>query len=72
MERIETQQAAWVENIGLGERRKRLVFGVAMLALGLVAATALVSSGVGRVWRLGLFLPFWMGALGLFQAREKT
>ena len=59
-------------NIGPGERRKRLLMGIAMLAVGVGITAALILTGVSRGWRVGLFLPFWMGALGLFQAREKT
>jgi hypothetical protein len=61
-----------VENIGPGERRKRLMIGTAMLAAGLVIWAVLISTGVDRWWRLVLLIPFWMGALGFFQAKEKT
>lgn len=43
-----------------------------MLAVGAGIALALILAGVDRWWRIGLFLPFWIGALGVFQAREKT
>ena len=59
-------------NIGPRERRKRLLMGVGMLAVGAASALALIATGVPRAWRIGLFFPFWMGALGIFQAREKT
>lgn len=59
-------------NIGPGERRKRLLTGMAMLAVGALVALALILTGAERWWRVALFVPFWMGALGLFQAREKT
>ena len=59
-------------NIGPGERRKRLLMGVTMLAVGASLALTLILIGAPRQWRLTLFLPFWMGALGFFQAREKT
>ena len=61
-----------VENIGPGERRKRLMIGAATLAAGLVIWAILISTGVNRWWRLVLLIPFWMGALGFFQAKEKT
>jgi len=59
-------------NIGPREQRKRLVMGVVMLALGAGSAVALVAAGAPVSWRLGLFLPFWVAGLGVFQARAKT
>lgn len=59
-------------NIGPREVQRRLLTGFAMLALGILIAVVLMLTGVHRVWRVALFLPFWMGALGMFQAREKT
>ena len=46
--------------------------GVAMLTVVFGVALALILTDISRWWRIGLFLPFWMGALGLFQAKEKT
>ena len=60
------------ENIGPRERRKRAMTGVLGLFVGLAAFVALLVLGVPRVWRLGLFLPFWFGALGWFQAQGRT
>ncbi len=59
-------------NIGPGERRKRLIFGLISWGVGILLALALIASGASRWWRLVLALPFWLGALGVFQAREKT
>ncbi|MCK6502157.1 hypothetical protein L6R53_01910 [Myxococcota bacterium] len=59
-------------NIGPREQRKRMTYGVVALAVGVAIGLALWGSGVHRGWRLVLALPFWMGALGVFQAREKT
>lgn len=59
-------------NLGPKETRKRLVMGVVMLAAGVGLAVALIGGGSDRWWRLVVFFPFWMGALGLFQAKEKT
>ena len=59
-------------NIGPREQRKRLVMGVGALAAGGLIALAMLAAGAPRAWRIGLFFPFWMGALGIFQAREKT
>lgn len=60
------------ENIGPGERRKRIRFGAVTLAVGLAVAAILVVTGAGRWWRIGLFLPFASAAIGFFQAFEKT
>jgi hypothetical protein len=46
--------------------------GVAFLAAGGGVAALLIASGQPRAWRLVAFAPFWLGALGVFQAREKT
>ena len=46
--------------------------GVATLGVSAAIALALILAGVNRWWRITLFIPFWMGALGVFQAREKT
>lgn len=61
-----------VTNLGPKESRKRLVFGLAMLALGAGLIAALEVLHAGRTWRLVLFFPFWLAALGLIEAREKT
>jgi hypothetical protein len=59
-------------NIGPKEARKRLLMGVAMLAIGVVLAIIFTRAGVSGGWYSVLFLPFWMGTLALFQARKKT
>ena len=64
--------APCIPNIGPRERRKRFVLGVVLLAIGTVAAVSLIATSVHAAWRLGLFLLFWAGAVGIFQAREKT
>jgi hypothetical protein len=61
-----------VANIGPKERQKRLFFGVVLLALGGIAAGALIATRVSWWWCLALFLPIWAGALGLFQATGQT
>jgi hypothetical protein len=61
-----------VVNIGQRERRKRLVFGFAALGVGAVIALLLILIDAPLVWRIPLFLLFFVGALGVFQAREKT
>jgi hypothetical protein len=61
-----------VSNIGPGERRKRLIFGLVFLIGGLASAAALIGSGAPRGWRALLVLPFYASALGFLQARERT
>lgn len=69
---LEVNLASQVPNIGLEGQRKRLEGGLAGLLVGTAASLALISSGINRWWRLFLFFPFWQGALGVFQARDKT
>jgi hypothetical protein len=59
-------------NIGPKEARKRLLMGVAMLAMGVLLAAIFTHAGVSRGWYSVLLLPFWMGTLGISQARKKT
>ena len=61
-----------VANIGAGGRRKRLMFGIVALGVGAVIAAMLVAVGAPRIWRLPLILVFYVAALGIFQARDKT
>ena len=63
---------AELANIGPKETRKRLLMGIAMVGAGLVLAFVFARAGVSRGWFAALFLPFWAGALGFSQAREKT
>jgi uncharacterized membrane protein YccC len=61
-----------IPNIGPQGVRKRRIPGIVAVVLGVAAVAALVASGAPRPWRLVAFLPFWLGSLGWFQAREKT
>jgi hypothetical protein len=63
---------AELANIGPKEARKRLLLGVAMLAMGVVLPVMFTHAGVSRGWYSVLFLPFWMGTLAISQARKKT
>ncbi len=64
--------ASCVPNIGVRERRKRMASAVVGLAIGACLGVVLIAYGASRLSRLWLFLPLWIGALGYFQAREKT
>ncbi len=46
--------------------------GGVTLAMSVGITIGLIYAGVDRWWRLGLFFPFWMAALGIFQALEQT
>lgn len=59
-------------NIGAAGRRRRFLLGAAALGLGVVAVAVLLVAGVDRGWRLALLAPFWVGALGVLQARGQT
>jgi hypothetical protein len=61
-----------VANIGAGGRRKRLMWGIVALGVGAVIGALLIMIGAPRIWRLPLFLVFYVAALGIFQARDKT
>jgi hypothetical protein len=65
-------RAVSTPNIGPHERRSRLLFGAGGLAVAVVLGIALVAAGASRPWRLALFLPLWLAALGFFQARGRT
>src|SRR5512134_638754 len=64
--------ATIARNIGPNGRRGRVIAGVALLVVGLVAATLLVVGGVDRGARLAVFAPFLGAAIGLLQARDHT
>jgi hypothetical protein len=61
-----------IANIGPSERQKRLVFGAIALLLSVVISAIFVIEGVRPIWRLTLFVPLFAGALGFFQARDRT
>jgi hypothetical protein len=61
-----------IANIGPHERRKRLVSGIVILAASVVISFLFVFYGVRPALRLPLFVPLYLGALGFFQARDRT
>jgi len=63
---------ACLPNINLAERRRRLAFGMGMLALGLVALALLLLGDAGRWWRLPLIVVFYPAAVGYFQWADHT
>ena len=61
-----------IANIGSRERRKRLTFGITALAASVLISFLFVFYGVRPLFRLPLFVPLFAGALGFFQARDRT
>jgi len=61
-----------IANIGPRGRRRRMGFGIAIVVLAAGTAVALHHVHAQRIWRVTLFLPFWVGALGVFQAVGNT
>ena len=59
-------------NIGTRERRKRRLFGIVALTVGVGLAFMLVVFDAPRWSRIVVFFPIWMAGLGLLQSREKT
>lgn len=59
-------------NIGPRQRRVRLTSGVVGIAAGVIGLVALIAFDAPRMWRLLLFFPFGLGALGVLQYRGKT
>ena len=63
---------ACTPNIGDAQRRRRLWVGALALGASVVALAALLATDTPRWARLLAALPFWSGALGFLQHREKT
>ncbi|MBI2160103.1 MAG: hypothetical protein HYU25_06980 [Candidatus Rokubacteria bacterium] len=61
-----------IANIGPRGRRRRVLLGAAALAAGVAILILLLMLGVDRGWRALLVVPFWVGALGVLQARAQT
>ncbi len=65
-------EAKPVGNLTPHAASKRLRFGMAMLALALVAAVVLHEMSSSRWWRLALFVPFVLAAHGVFMGLYRT
>jgi hypothetical protein len=61
-----------IPNIGPRGRRQRLTLGVVSLGVAVLLGTVLLAFGAAHGWRFALFAPLWLGALGIFQALDKT
>jgi MFS family permease len=69
---MEMSPSTRIANIGTLGRRKRFAFGIVALGVGGLIAALLLSIRAPLIWRLPLFLVFYVAALGIFQARDKT
>jgi hypothetical protein len=69
---MELSEGTTCINIGRAERRKRWIAGAVGFGLALLGFALLSLAEVARAWRLLLFVPAWLGALGLLQARTGT
>ena len=69
---MDTPAAERIANIGAGERRNRLAWGIGAFGVGVLLTVALVAIRAPLVWRLPLIFLFYVGALGFFQSRDKT
>lgn len=65
-------EGAVCANIGPREREKRMRIARVMGAVSAGAAVMLLRSRAPRVFRLGLFLPLSVAAIGYFQAKHHT
>jgi hypothetical protein len=60
------------QNLGVKEISKRKLLGAGGFFLGIILAVMLIASGASNPVRLVVFVPFFVGYLGLFQAHHKT
>jgi hypothetical protein len=61
-----------VENILPAGRRRRLITGTVLGLVALLVGAALVVLGAGPGWFPLVFVPAFLGALMLLQARDRT
>ncbi len=61
-----------IANISPAERFKRLRFGIIQFVISLVILAVMLITGVDKVWRLVLILPFGAAFASYFQWRDKT
>jgi hypothetical protein len=66
------QDAGCTPNIGLRQRRWRLVGGALATLAGATLLAALVATDAPRWSRVLVALPFWAGAIGILQHKERT
>lgn len=59
-------------NIGPREQRRRLTFGIVMLAVAAVIIAGQIVLDWPKWWRMLTVLPFFAGMLGVLQAHRGT
>ncbi len=59
-------------NIGPREQRRRLTFGIVMLAVAAVIVAGQIVLDWSRWWRILTVLPFFAAMLGVLQAYKGT
>lgn len=65
-------EAKPVGNLTPHAASKRLLWGMSMLAVALVAAVVLYETSLSRWWRLALFVPFALAANGVLMGLYRT
>jgi fucose permease len=60
-----------IANIGPRGRRRRLLLGLVLLAVGLLVVVLDLAAASGW-WLVAVFALFWAGALGVLQAHGHT
>jgi hypothetical protein len=61
-----------LSNIDSRGRGRRRLTGIAAAVVSVGLLTWFLRAGISRWWRLLLFVPVWIAAVGLFQAHEST
>jgi hypothetical protein len=61
-----------LENIGPKESFRRMIFGIFMLILTIGILLIMMAADITVWWRLPLFIPYTMAALGIVQSRQRT
>ncbi|HTM10465.1 MAG TPA: hypothetical protein VL754_18920 [Verrucomicrobiae bacterium] len=59
-------------NLGVIESRKRTIFGAAMLGAAVALTATYFYYDIRGPVVLILFIPFWLGVMGLLQGRAST
>jgi hypothetical protein len=67
-----SEPTACTANIGPKGRRQRLTVGLVGMAVSAVATVVLLVSAAPAWLAVLLIVPWWMAALGIFQARAQT
>jgi hypothetical protein len=65
-------QTQEIANIGLGQRRFRLIAGAVAGVAAVALAAALIALRVNPLWRLAVYFPLVITTAGYFESRSKT